>query len=263
MKKIFAALLTMIIIVTLASCKNNVAPEDVRGEQTSVTDSSTASQAQSSAATSTNASKDGASSAASSVASKPQSSQASSSTASKPEFSLGNTKGLVYENKFIGIGCSLDSGWSFYTDEQIKQLNNVASDMAGDAYKEAIKNAQIIYDMFATSSNQLDSININLEKLSALQLAALDITKNYDAQFPTIKQAYENMGYSNIFYETKNISIGSKKIPAMCITAEINGIKLYQKTFSIKCNGYLANASITTYNEDLTEQLISKFYLVK
>ena len=38
--------------------------------------------------------------------------------------------------------------------------------MAGDAYKEAIKNAQIIYDMFATSSNQLDSININLEKLN-------------------------------------------------------------------------------------------------
>ena len=30
--------------------------------------------------------------------------------------------GITYENKFIGIGCKLDSNWAFYTDEEIKEM---------------------------------------------------------------------------------------------------------------------------------------------
>ena len=49
MKKIFAVLFAVVILISFVSCKNNVGPDNIRGEQTSVISSSTVSEAQSSA----------------------------------------------------------------------------------------------------------------------------------------------------------------------------------------------------------------------
>lgn len=182
---------------------------------------------------------------------------------SEAEFSLGSASGLTYESKFIGIGCKLDEGWTFYTDAQIKELNNVAEDMAGEEYSEAMKNATVVYDMYAVSGNQTDNISVNLEKANAVQLLTLDIAKNFEAVYPTLKTSLENIGCTDVNYTLGKVTIGGKEFDCMDVTSKINGIAMYQKLVAKKCNGYLANITITTVNEDATDDIIAKFYLVK
>lgn len=229
MKKILSLILVLLFLFSFAACSGNRDANSVRGDQQSII----------------------------------QTSSNTSSTVSAPEFSLGNTDGLVYENKFIGIGCTLNSDWSFYTDEQIKQINNITNDLAGDAYVEAMKDANLIYDMFATSGDQLNNMNVILEKVNPLALAALDIEENLKNAFQSSKGALENMGYGNISYQIDEITVAGKNHKSLYITAEISGIKMYQKTIIIKCNGYLASVSITCLQTDITDSIFSKFYAVE
>lgn len=176
------------------------------------------------------------------------------------EFSLGETSGKTYRNEFIGIGCDLSEDWSFYTDEQIKELNNISIDMMGEDAKEIIENATIVYDMYATDSGGFNNINVNLEKVNPAQLLALDLAESLEEQFPVIEESLSNMGYENLNHEISTIEIDGKAMVAMYLSGQINGVDSYQVCFQKKCNGYLANITLSTFFEDNLSQLASSFY---
>lgn len=183
-------------------------------------------------------------------------------TASPKEFSMGTVSGNEYKNEFIGLGFKLDDGWSFYSDEQIRELNSAAFDMAGEDFKELVEQASIVYDMFATDSEGMNSVNVNLEKMDAEQLETFDIAKNYELAIPTLTEAYENMGCENITCEIKKIMVDGEQVDSMSTVAEVYGIKLYQTAFQKKCDGYLANVTVATAIEDTTAELIDNFYWI-
>ena len=224
MKKIIAVLLAVLMIVSLSACGKTPTEDDVRGEQTK-------------------------------NESTPQNSEV--------EFSLGTVEGPVYENRFIGLGCRLKEGWTFYSDEQIRELNNVATELAGEEFEDLMKNADLIHDMYATSSDQMSNINVNLEKAQMLQLAAIDLASNFENAFAILEQSFSNMGYTNISHEVGTITIDNKEFTSLSVTGEINGVKMYQKQIAVKCYGYLANIAVTTFNEDTTDDIYADFYVVK
>ena len=180
--------------------------------------------------------------------------------AEEKELELGSVDGTIYENSFVGFGYQLNDGWSFYTDEQIRELNNATTEIAGEEYQELMKDATIIYDMFATDADGVNNINVNLEKVNTVQLIALDIAQNYEAVMPTMKTTYENMGYGNFQYEITTTDIDGKEVDSAYVTAEINGVVMYQALFAVKCNGYLANVAVTTFFEDTTAEVLENFY---
>lgn len=173
---------------------------------------------------------------------------------------LGTNDGKVYENKFIGIGYKLNDGYTLYTDEQIKELNNITSDMAGDEYRELMSNATIIYDMFAADSSGLNSINLNLEKLDDQQMALLNIKQNFEAAVDIMEDTYNNLGCTNFKYDISTVEIDDREVDALYIEAEINGTSLYQTLFGVKCDGYLANIAVSTYFTNTTSDIINNIY---
>lgn len=172
------------------------------------------------------------------------------------DFSIGNVKGRVYVNEFIGICYKLDDGWTFYDDDQIKALNNITMDVVGDELKELLKNAPVVYDMYATDSSQLNNVLVNLEKINPLQLAGLNIAENFKASIPLIKSGFTDMGYTNVNCEVVKVEVDGKNLDALRTTAEIGNIKLYQISVAVKCNGYLACLAATTYYNDTTADLL-------
>lgn len=176
------------------------------------------------------------------------------------EFSLGEVEGLKYESKFVGLGCKLPSDWKFYSDEEIKEMNNMAADMAGEDYQEAVKNASLVYDMFASDETKMNNINVTLEKVNAAQLAVLDLANNYEKQIPTIKSAFENVGYTNVQCEVSTVNIGGKELTCLRSTAQIVNATMYQVSFSKKCNGYLAAIAVTAFDQDTLQELLDAFY---
>lgn len=179
------------------------------------------------------------------------------------EFELGQIENLVYENKFIGIGYAIESNWRFYNEEEIMELNNYTMDVAGEEYKEIVQEAALIYDMYAISDNQLDNININLEKMDNSIIDNLVVEDSLKNTIPILLDTYNNIGYSNVQGELDKISIENEKFTCLKLTGEINGLQMYQKIIPIKCNGYLANITITTYEEDTVDLLAQQFYFVK
>ena len=179
------------------------------------------------------------------------------------EFELGDIDGKNYENEFIGLGCMLDDEWTFHTEEQMRELNNIAEEILSDDFEEAVANAEIVYDMSASHSNQTDSINVNMEKVKASTLAKLDLSENFEAVFDMVKTEYLKLGYTNIEHEIGTVEIDGKEFTAMNITANTQTVTMYQTLIAVKCTGYLANIAITTAGEDRTDAILDRFYVVK
>lgn len=182
---------------------------------------------------------------------------------SEKKFSMGEIDGLVYENEYIGIGCELEDEWSFMSDEEIKELNNITVDVAGEEYEELLEDAELIYDMYAIGGNQLDSINVNLEKYDKVTLDSLVVEDALENTIPILEKSFGNIGYTDIETYLDKISIEEEEFTCLYLTGEIEGVRIYQKVFPIKCNGYLANVTITTYEEDGVDSLAERFYFVE
>ena len=181
---------------------------------------------------------------------------------SEGEFGLGKAQGNTYKNEFLGLECSLPDSWSFYNDSQIAELNGVAQDYLDEDAAEALENANIIYDMYASNGDDYSSININLEKLSTTQSLTMSVKEALEAQLPTIKQAFGNMGYENVSAEYTTVTVDEKTFDGITLCAEIEGVKFYEKIFSFKKGSYMANITVATMETDKSEEIL-KYFEVK
>lgn len=180
--------------------------------------------------------------------------------ATSKEFSLGKIKGNVYTSEFIGLGCKLETGWTFYDERQIKELNNLAIDLAGEEVADALKGASMIYDMYAVDSDGLNNININLERIDKQQLISLNLAENFKRVAPLVVRAYENMGYTDVEYTIGTATVDGKTVDAIHFTANINGVNIYVTLFQKKCNGFLASITVGTYYENTVSEILDTFY---
>ncbi|MBQ7045256.1 MAG: hypothetical protein IJN65_02055 [Clostridia bacterium] len=219
MKKLLSLLLVGVMLVSLCGCFSE--PEDVRGDITANTTTS--------ATTSTN------------------------------EFSLGKTANNVYENKFLGLSCTLPSDWTFATDDEILELNSMVAGTIDEDIASRIKEANIIYDMQAANSTTGSSMNINLEKLSLVQVATLDIKQTLEAQISQIETAYANMGYTNTVCTYKKVTVDGKSLDALEISAKIQGVDFYAVAFAFAKENYLANVTVCSLVDNTIDTLLGYF----
>ncbi len=181
---------------------------------------------------------------------------------SEKQLPTGSNENNKYENEFIGIGCKLDDDWTFLTDEEIDELNNIAKDAVGEEIAEAIEKANIIYDMSAAKSDNTQMININLENLGLVYGSTMDESAYIDASIETIKTGLENMGLENIVAEKTTVTFAGKTRHAIEVSGEASGIKIYEKQVCIKAGKYMSNITAISYIEDATDEILAAFYAV-
>lgn len=247
MKKLLCLLLSVVMIFSLCACFNDNADkdddEDVRGE---IIQDDEKEQADNNDDANKEAEED-------------DNAEEEEEEEEEPQFSLGTTNSNTYRNKFLGLSCTLPSSWVFYTDEQIKEINNFATDLAGEEYAAAVENATLIYDMFASDETTGNNININMEKLNSLQVANLNLKDSLEAQIDLLVSSYENMGYTNVCAEYEKITVDGKAFDALTISAEIYGIEFHGVTFSFLKGNYCANVAVCTMGEDAVDTILGYF----
>ena len=175
------------------------------------------------------------------------------------DLSLGHAEGNIYENEFIGIGFNLPNGWTFYTDEQIKALNNITTDMMDEEYAQAIENATILYDMYALDTLG-NSVNINIEKLNVASALAYTEEEHVKATVGSVKDALSSMGLGEVTAKPTTVTIAGEKhhgIEVVCVGEQVT---LYEKVICVKIGRYMANITIATVGSDTTSEIIEQFY---
>ena len=170
-------------------------------------------------------------------------------------FETGKITSNSYESEFLGIGCRLESPWVFKTEAEMMQTNKEALALVGDDYANAIKNAKIVYEMMATKGNG-DSININLEKVSA------DVSaKTYlSLSMSSVKTALSNIGMKNINAETGTTQFIGQEFDCIFINGKINGVMLYEVLVAMRVGDYMANITIGSVVDNNCSQYLSCFY---
>ena len=173
---------------------------------------------------------------------------------------MGSTSNNTYENKFLGIGCKLDSGWTFLSDAEIRQANNISQDLVGEELASQLENADIIYDMQATKSNSSANIVLNIEKLSTIQGAIMSEDEYATNAIDGLVQGLESAGLTNVKATKVSANFAGGTHAAIDVSGEVNGVTVYEKIICYKKGKYIAAIAFASYIDNTTEEMLSYFY---
>lgn len=177
------------------------------------------------------------------------------------EFSTGTSSGSKYENKFIGIGCELDSNWVLMSDAEMQEVNKASQEMVGGEYQKMMEQAEVVYDMMATNVNETDTVNVNLEKLSGIA-RLIDESDYVEQSLASLSEPLESMGIENVQMETGEMEFAGATHKTVSVEGDFMGIKVYEKLVCVKCSGYMAVVTVCTWQENTTDQVLESFYAV-
>ncbi len=192
---------------------------------------------------------------------------AATPTPEENEYRMGSTNGGIYTNDFIGIACELDENWVYFGDEQLAELSGIAADAIGDEelskiIQESTDSGKVVYDMYAASSDGLANISIAIENLGVVYGMALDEDKYLDVTLESLPAAFESSGIENLVIEKSSVEFAGATRPGLVVTGEISGVLLYESMTCIKQGNYMAVIALTSFNENITEQMAGLFYSI-
>lgn len=173
----------------------------------------------------------------------------------KPNFVYDST----YSNEYFGFEVTLDSDWTFATEEELKEMNGVAYDIAGEEFQKALENASLIYEMFAVNNYSGETININIENTSSI--GVLYTEKTYlESQLESTKRVFSQVeGVSNVDIKLITLNFAGASHYAMEITCDIDGNIFKAYTITVQKGMRFANISIFSDNPD---EMLSYFHAI-
>ncbi len=189
----------------------------------------------------------------------PEASTPTSDAWSDGTFSLGTIDGDTYKNEMLGIGCKLP-GWTYADEQEIAEQNEWTAEMMSEDLAERLKDSDNVMVMDAASEDGMANININVQHLDGLVSKIVSEQDFIDAAFPEISGALTDAGLENVKVEKADISVLGEQHPGFVTNGEYMGVPIYQRQFSILGNGYMASITITSFQDDVTEELLEAFF---
>jgi len=177
------------------------------------------------------------------------------------EFSTGKVSTNKYTNEFAGITVELGSDWTFMTDAQIEENNKTALGLVGDDYKKLMENAATFTDMMATNANQTDTVNITFEKLTGANLLLTE-EKYVELSKESLKGSLESMGMTKVVLTDGKATFAGKEHCYIAVSAEYNGVAVYERLAVVKCTGYMVIVAACTWQTDTCKTILDTFKAV-
>ena len=239
-KRILACLLSVVLLLSFFGCTQQ---DDIRGDITPNPTTEATTEATTEVTT---------------EATTEPTTVATTEPVAQQEFNIGSSTGNTYCNEFIGIQCTLDENWTFKTDEEMKAVNQVTLDLVGDEYKNALANATVVYDMMATHTNGMDSVNVVMEKLSGLNVLLTE-ERYMELSKDSAVNALASMGLNIVSAQVVTVQLAGKEHTALAIEADVGGIAMYEYMVVVKCNGYIACITACTWNGNTCMDILNQF----
>ena len=164
---------------------------------------------------------------------------------------FGTVKGNTYENEFLALSYTVADGWTFYSQEQIAEINGLAKDYM-DKAADLVNTSSAVTVMFAANSDGTQNVNICLEKLSS----DIDLEETLNSTLPALESTYENMGATDVSF-TVTADEDDPNQAVIIGEADFGGsVKMYTMSLNVKYQGYLVSVNIVSAGEDKTADIL-------
>ena len=185
--------------------------------------------------------------------------------------SIGRMEGGTYTNQYIGITCTLDKTWTFYSAEELQELPGQVEDLFdGSQLGDMMKDMEKIIDMQAECVADLTTMNIVYQKLSMkdrLTYATMTEGQIIDtilSQQDLLEEAFSQAGITVKSMSKKTVTFADKERTAVYIVAEIQGIAYYiLQLHNYQLGEYSATITLGSYVDDKTADLLPLFSAIE
>lgn len=174
---------------------------------------------------------------------------------------FGKVTNDTYENSFLGIGCTLE-GWHYYTDEELKGVNQRTKEALSDEFDDLID--QSISIMMAEQPGGMQNTNIQIQNIKNYVsiYETTGIQKVAEYSMSGFKLTLEAAGFTDIQLEVSEQTVGGKTFTCVVGQYKMKGVQMYFRQIWDVQDIYLMTVTVTTVMEDATEEVFSHYFLL-
>ena len=172
-----------------------------------------------------------------------------------------------YENAFLGVGCRLTEEWTFASRERLEELGALVPGMLPEEMPPettvdlaGIENA--VYAMYASSADGRD-MSLTLEKLDGVQTLAMDPTVYVELAEQRLPDALRAMGMTAVHVYKGTAELAGQTMSAVRLWGVYNGTRVYETIAVSKQDEYMAVFTFASQGQDLTEEMLSAWYILE
>lgn len=174
------------------------------------------------------------------------------------EFSVGVTEGNTYTNEYFGFTATLD-GWTFLSRDELNQLSGQVVDILDDdTVNEAYASGNVVMEMYAADSAG-NTVNITVENPGDVNGAKYDEAGCAEASVVALPDQMAAAGYTNVAVEKTTVTFAGAKHSGLRVSAELQGVPLYETLALVKVGNYVASVTFATFETDTTAALMEQF----
>lgn len=184
--------------------------------------------------------------------------------ADSPKFERGVVDGQTYTSDFLKLTCTVPAEFSYLTDAEMAEINNIAADNLSDTdlaqqLQDNLENGSQVQDMYAMTEGGLQTINVMLSKVDA-QGAEVDMAAFADLSMEQAKTAYQSMGMTDVEGSRETVTFMGQQYEGIRLTATYDGnAPVYCVQVYMQEGDYVCVVTFTSYIEDTTADMMGYF----
>lgn len=181
-------------------------------------------------------------------------------------FQAGSAEGGTYTNAMLGLGCTLDSEWTFASEEEIAATFGMAKDLIDQAETGVeLDDTDTFTDLYVYTADGVKNINVQVQTLSALEGGAMGKMSEdelIDNVLPVLQTTMESAyaGVATVTCEKVDARFLDEDHKGVAMVTTAQDMSLYQKQVYLPQGRYVAIVTCTSVGEDMTDELLELFY---
>ncbi len=168
--------------------------------------------------------------------------------------------GSVYESEYLGIGCDLGKGWTFLSEEELLERNQLTREVLGsdETLVAALDKISTLLDMAATKDNATNGLNITI----TFEKPGISVSESLYAKTAAnnAETAFNAMGVNFESADVSEIEFAGETHSCVDIKGNMSGVDIYEKMVVIKKDEWYVGIVFTALDDNDFDDLIDSFY---
>lgn len=185
----------------------------------------------------------------------------------KKELSVGTLENGVYTNEYLGLTCTFDSNWMFYSAEELQEMTGAVVELLGDtSISDYLEKMDYFMDMKAENINDLTTVNVTYTKMTEQEqkkyakLTEKEIIEKTLSSLDYVADSYSQMGMTIKSKEAKNVFFLGESRTAQYMHCDYMGTPYYTlQIYDYHIGEYATVVTLASYDADRTLELLSLF----